>query len=142
MEIKKGNKYKCIKDSAYNDSLYFNEGVIYTSEMDGYLTNNFNVKLHTVTPEFADEHFVPYIRFNAEYNDNVNHPSHYTSGDIECIDAMIAAYGKEAVMAFCKCNAFKYQWRFDKKNGIEDIKKAQWYQNKYIELSNGNKGDS
>lgn len=70
-------------------------------------------------------------------SDNVNHPQHYTGGDIECIDAMIAAYGKEAVMAFCKCNAFKYQWRFDKKNGIEDIRKAQWYQNKYIELENG-----
>lgn len=74
--------------------------------------------------------------------DNVNRPSHYASGDIECIDAMTVAYGKEAVMAFCKCNAFKYQWRFDKKNGIEDIKKAQWYQNKYIELSNGNTGNN
>lgn len=68
--------------------------------------------------------------------DNVNHPSHYASGGIECIDAMIAAYGVEAVKAYCKCNAFKYQWRFDKKNGNEDILKAQWYQNKYMELSN------
>lgn len=67
--------------------------------------------------------------------DNVNHPSHYASGGIECIDAMIAAYGVEAVKAYCKCNAFKYQWRFDKKNGNEDILKAQWYQNKYMELS-------
>lgn len=69
-------------------------------------------------------------------SDNVNHPSHYASGGIECIDAMIAAYGVEAVKAYCKCNAFKYQWRFDKKNGNEDILKAQWYQNKYMELSN------
>jgi hypothetical protein len=68
--------------------------------------------------------------------DNVNNPSHYASGNIECIDAMISAYGVEAVKAFCKCNAFKYQWRFDKKNGDEDIKKAQWYQNKYMELNN------
>lgn len=72
-----------------------------------------------------------------EVQNDVNHPKHYNNGNIECIDAMIAAYGKEAVMAFCKCNAFKYQWRFDKKNGIEDLKKAQWYQNKYIELENG-----
>lgn len=68
---------------------------------------------------------------------NVNHPKHYNQGNIECIDAMVAAYGKEDVMAFCKCNAFKYIWRFKDKNNIEDIKKAQWYQNKYIELSNG-----
>lgn len=67
-------------------------------------------------------------------HDNVNHPSHYAKGDIECIDAMEAAYGTEAVMHFCQCNAFKYQWRFDKKNGEEDIKKAQWYQNRYMKL--------
>lgn len=68
--------------------------------------------------------------------DAVSKPSHYAAGDIECIDAMIAAYGPEAVKDFCKCNAFKYQWRFDKKNGEEDIKKAQWYQNKLMELNN------
>lgn len=67
-------------------------------------------------------------------SNNVNHPSHYASGSIECIDAMIAAYGIKAVMDFCKCNAFKYQWRFESKNGEEDLRKAQWYQNKYIEL--------
>ena len=67
-------------------------------------------------------------------NDPVDHPSHYNQGGIECIDAMIAAYGIEAVKNFCKCNAFKYQWRFGDKNGEEDLKKAQWYQNKYVEL--------
>lgn len=66
--------------------------------------------------------------------DSVNSPSHYASGGIECIDAMVAAYGVEAVKDFCKCNAFKYQWRFDKKNGDEDVRKAQWYQNKLMEL--------
>lgn len=71
-------------------------------------------------------------------HDPVNNPQHYINGGIECIDAMIAAYGKEAVMHFCQCNAFKYQWRFDKKNGVEDLKKAEWYNNKYIELKNGN----
>lgn len=71
-----------------------------------------------------------------QIEDNVNHPSHYAGGGIECIDAMIAAYGIEAVKQYCKLNAFKYQWRFDKKNGNEDILKCQWYQNKYMELSN------
>lgn len=71
------------------------------------------------------------------YN-NVDKPKHYSSGNIECIDAMIEAYGKEAVMHFCQCNAFKYQWRFDKKNGIEDLKKAIWYNNKYIKLKETN----
>lgn len=68
--------------------------------------------------------------------DVVNSPKHYTDSSIECIDAMEAAYGVEAVKHFCICNAFKYQWRFEKKNGVEDLKKSQWYQNKYIELCN------
>lgn len=40
----------------------------------------------------------------------------------------------EAVKNFCICNAFKYLWRHGKKNGVEDVKKAAWYLNKFIEL--------
>lgn len=71
-----------------------------------------------------------------DYNSNVNHPSHYKSEDssIECIDAMEAAFGKSEVSHFCICNAFKYIWRYKSKNGIEDINKAIWYLNKYLEL--------
>lgn len=68
-------------------------------------------------------------------NDNVNHPSHYETGNFECIDVMVETQGKEAVMDFCICNAFKYIYRHNNKNGIEDIKKAKWYLDKYIELS-------
>lgn len=66
--------------------------------------------------------------------DNVEHPAHYTSGSIECIDAMVETWGVETVKNFCICNAFKYLWRHDKKNGVEDVKKAAWYLNKFIEL--------
>lgn len=66
--------------------------------------------------------------------DSVEHPSHYTGGSIECIDAMAETQGVEAVKNFCICNAFKYLWRHDKKNGVEDVKKAVWYLNKFIEL--------
>lgn len=69
--------------------------------------------------------------------DMVNHPSHYTSGSIECIDAMIETQGTEAVKQYCKCNAFKYLWRHAFKNGEEDIDKAIWYLNKYVELRDG-----
>ena len=58
--------------------------------------------------------------------DNVNHPAHY-QGKYECIDEMIAMFGVEAVKGFCKCNAYKYRYRADRKNGAEDIKKAEWY---------------
>lgn len=68
-------------------------------------------------------------------NDPVEHPSHYTQGGIQCIDAMVAAFGKEAVATWSKLNAFKYIWRADLKNGIQDIDKAIWYLNKYKELT-------
>lgn len=68
-------------------------------------------------------------------SDNVNHPMHYASGGIECIDAMEAAFGKAEVASFCKLNAFKYIWRcFRKEDGIEDVEKALWYLNRYKEL--------
>lgn len=67
--------------------------------------------------------------------DNVNHPPHYTSGGLECIEAMVAALGSDAVKSFCLCNAFKYIWRSSNKNGIEDIQKANWYLAKYLDLS-------
>lgn len=68
-------------------------------------------------------------------NDAVNHPSHYTSGGIECIDAMLSAYGRDVVMGFCLGNAFKYQFRcLHKNNEIQDLDKAKWYIDKYKEL--------
>ena len=66
--------------------------------------------------------------------DNVNHPSHYETGKFECINVMLETQGKEAVKDFCVCNAFKYLYRHENKNGLEDIKKAVWYLNKFIEL--------
>lgn len=68
-------------------------------------------------------------------NDNVNHPSHYATGKYECIDVMLEIFGVEAVKTFCLLNAFKYNYQSGRKNGLEDIQKAKWYIDKYIELS-------
>ena len=65
--------------------------------------------------------------------ETVNHPEHY-AGKVECIDSMIDTQGIDAVKGFCICNAMKYIWRHNNKNGVEDIRKAVWYLNKYIEL--------
>ena len=70
----------------------------------------------------------------------VNSPAHYSQGNIECIDAMISAYGVEEVRTFCKINAFKYLWRLGRKDDeIQEIGKISWYLNKYMELNNLNK---
>ena len=69
-------------------------------------------------------------------NSNVDHPAHYNRGNIECIDAMIAAFGKVEVAVFCKINAFKYLWRAENKGKYkEDIEKSAWYINKANELT-------
>ncbi len=65
---------------------------------------------------------------------NVDHPSHYNQGKFECIDVMLEVYGVETVKAFCLLNAFKYLWRCNDKNGDEDVEKARWYLDKYLDL--------
>lgn len=68
-------------------------------------------------------------------NDKVNHPSHYEGHtSIECIDAMILTFGVKRTAEYCVQNAYKYIWRHENKNGIEDLKKAEWYLNKFDEL--------
>ena len=63
-------------------------------------------------------------------NDPVN-PNHYKQGGIECIDALKSAtIGKRGIEAVCTANVIKYLWRYEEKNGLEDIHKAQWYLNR------------
>jgi hypothetical protein len=70
--------------------------------------------------------------------DNVNHPSHYTQGAIECIDAIKeATKGLLGIEAVCTANIIKYVWRWKFKNGVEDLRKARWYLDRLIdEVSN------
>ena len=65
--------------------------------------------------------------------DSINHPSHYTQGKIECIDAIEeSTKGLIGISAVCVANVIKYIWRYKFKNGIEDLKKARWYLDKLI----------
>lgn len=64
--------------------------------------------------------------------DNVNHPSHYTQGGIECLDAIEASMPAESFQDYCKGNILKYIWRYRFKNGVEDLKKAQFYLGRMI----------
>lgn len=65
--------------------------------------------------------------------DVVNHPSHYTKGRIECIDAIDSAtVGKTGIEAVAVANIVKYLWRYEEKGGLESVRKAQWYLNKLI----------
>ena len=67
-------------------------------------------------------------------HDAVNSPSHYASGEIECIDAIKASMTPDAFTGYLKGNVQKYMWRYEKKvNPAEDLKKAQWYLARLIE---------
>jgi hypothetical protein len=61
-------------------------------------------------------------------SDPVNHPDHYTNGEIECLDAIKAALG-ENYKYYVQGNLLKYIWRFPLKNGKQDLEKAQFYLN-------------
>lgn len=63
-------------------------------------------------------------------NDPVNHPAHYTSGKIECIDFIT-----DKKLNFCRGNAVKYIVRAglkDPAKEIEDLEKAIFYINREI----------
>tara|TARA_R100001129_G_scaffold181578_1_gene161084 strand:+ start:342 stop:575 length:234 start_codon:yes stop_codon:yes gene_type:complete len=61
-------------------------------------------------------------------NDPVNHPIHYRTGSVECIDAIESALTFEQFYGYCKAAAIKYIWRADHKDAnIQDLDKAIWY---------------
>ena len=60
---------------------------------------------------------------------NVIHPEHYNiPGRKECIEEMLDKFGYEKTEAFCELNSYKYQYRHERKNGLEDLDKAANYQ--------------
>ena len=69
-----------------------------------------------------------------EQKDMVNHPPHYISDSgLETIDVIEAFTADlEGIEAVCTANIIKYICRWKHKNGIEDLKKAQWYLKKLI----------
>jgi len=70
--------------------------------------------------------------------DNVNHPPHYTVGDIECIDAIKASMSQAEFEGYLKGAVLKYLWRFRYKGkAIEDIDKGIWYMTRLREEING-----
>jgi hypothetical protein len=70
--------------------------------------------------------------------DVVNKPAHY-QGKVEAIDAIESAMTNEAFKGYLHGNCLKYLMRYTRKNGQEDLLKAQWYLNKLIEINGKNR---
>jgi transcriptional regulator of acetoin/glycerol metabolism len=75
-----------------------------------------------------------------QIKDNVNNPSHYNSGAVECIDAIEAMLSEEEYIGYLRGNSLKYRWRFRYKGKpIEDLQKANWYEQRLITFMEENK---
>jgi hypothetical protein len=83
----------------------------------------------SVYVEMTQEELDEYIFAEEEdEEDAVNNPSHYNTGNIECIDAIEESMSSVAFKGYLKGNAMKYLWRYDYKGKqVEDLEKAQWY---------------
>ena len=93
------------------------------------------------TPSYAEEQLEHALKKEAEKTmqeqkpDMVNHPPHYTQGEIECIEAIKYINNKlhmEGYEGYCLGNFIKYIWRCNFKNGWEDIDKAIFYLNELL----------
>lgn len=70
-----------------------------------------------------------------EAEDMVTAPSHYNTGNIECIDAIEESMSSIAFKGYLKGNCMKYLWRYGYKGKpVEDLKKATWYLNKLTKM--------
>lgn len=69
-------------------------------------------------------------------DDPVNHPTHYTSGGIECLDAIAASMTAPEYEGFLKGQVMKYVWRYHLKGKpVEDLKKAAFYLDRLIQAA-------
>ena len=85
--------------------------------------------------------------------DTVNHPRHYKKDtsllditiraalidsvnidplNLECFEALCSMLTHDEIRGYLRGNSFKYRWRYTHKNGIEDLKKAEWYEKKLL----------
>lgn len=110
----------CDFDEWSNDKLAIAYDHVYKNgeaRLDG---SHINPVPHVKLPKEATE--------SSNKSDTVNHPQHYTQGGIECIECIKAAVtNKVGIKAVCVANVIKYLFRYEEKNGVEDVRKAQWY---------------
>lgn len=108
-----------------------------TEDDNNYLTT---AKIPDIASFIADAPIFTIENRPKVQEDTVNHPSHYTDGGIECIEAIEAALSDEEFRGYCKGNCVKYIWRERFKGGTESLKKAQWYLTRLIEMDESQNG--
>lgn len=147
--IKKGDKFKCIKNVIMNNNpehIAYTSGKTYISEENDSITDNEN-NIHHKWLEY-EEYFIKLLQINESNiqekssKEMVNHPLHYqglevNGTNVECIEVMEGLKGWYNTAIFCELNAFKYNWRVGEKDRIpQELGKIAWYGDKAKELWN------
>jgi hypothetical protein len=89
---------------------------------------------HPAQPEQTHD-AVNHLSRSEQSHDAINHPSHYCQGGVECIDAIQAAVtGLDGPAAWLTGSIIKYVWRWSRKNGAEDLRKARFYLDRLIRI--------
>lgn len=109
----------------------FNTNVSYPREFSENKIYKFGVNV------MDDKKVVPMCGYSAEKEDAVNHPKHYKTGKIECIDCISAIVNMyDGEQAYDVGQVIKYLYRAPTKmNFMQDLKKAQWYLNRLIKIA-------
>jgi hypothetical protein len=81
-------------------------------------------------PSYAQEALENAIKQDKKTADIIHHPAHYTWRGRECVEHLRDWLGHDGYLAYLEGNVQKYLYRWQKKNGIEDLDKAI----EYIEL--------
>ena len=71
--------------------------------------------------------FIGKLHHPQDKHDPVAQPDHYNKGAIEAIEAIKASMHPQEYKGYLKGNCLKYLWRYEYKNGIEDLRKARVY---------------
>ena len=96
--------------------------------MSAQSTKTITGSLYHPSDNFLDKQMFP----EKKLKDNVNHPPHYNKGGLEAIDYIQQQLG-DGFVDYLEGNVTKYLHRYKYKNGVEDLKKAEWYLKKLIE---------
>lgn len=112
------NCFKCNKELETNEVFIINKHRYcreHYIELNRVVDNIKNIPATIVTNK-------PTVSF-----DTVEHPSHYQIGNLEVIDVIRESMSKEKFIGYLEGNIKKYIFRWEHKNGIEDLKKARKY---------------
>ena len=110
---------------------YFDKGIEEEMPQHEQLERELELEIHNDGWDPVEKDYLEYPsvdsvpRCNEE--DMINNPNHYNAGSIECIEAIKASMSTEAYAGYLRGNVQKYVWRYEYKNGVEDLRKAQWY---------------